>query len=278
MMKSYPNCVQIETINNCNARCWFCPLKDLPKRAKMSSKDFHYIIDQLIDNPPNIIYPFLNGEPFLDNRMIKFLKKINDKLPNTEIIIFSNGSLLDESLSKQLLDIVNLRQLWFSLNGIDEDYDKIMGLEYSNTKDNVLKFLKLRDDSTNNVEVNISFVGRNFQDQVKIFEYWTKHHIRLPVTIIFSPIKNYAGLISNHPDTDRRLNYPCTRVFDYLTILANGETALCCMDPKGQVSFGNILDKSIEDIWNSEKRQYYYNMHKTRRWNELDLCKDCTGA
>jgi radical SAM protein with 4Fe4S-binding SPASM domain len=278
-MKLYPTRVQIETINYCNASCWFCPIKDLKRdRMKMSSSTFSNIIDQLTNHPPEIVYPFLNGEPFLDNRMITFLQEINEKLPHTEIIIFTNGSLLNESLSKQLLKIYNLHQIWFSLNGINEDYKHIMGLEYSNTEANIQTFLKLRDSVAHPEIVNISVVGKTLEETRKIYDKLRNYPIKFPVKILSSRVKNFAGLILNHPDTSIRIDSPCARIRDYLTILANGDTALCCMDPEGKINFGNILDMSIEDIWNSEKRLHYLNMHNEHRWKELELCKDCTGA
>ncbi len=59
----HPKCVHIETLNYCNASCWFCPVKDLKrKKMKMSSSTFSKIIDQLTNYPPEIIYPFLTRE------------------------------------------------------------------------------------------------------------------------------------------------------------------------------------------------------------------------
>lgn len=278
-MMLHPKHVQIETLNYCNASCWFCPVKDLKrKKMKMSSSTFSKIIDQFTNYPPEIIYPFLNGEPFLDSRMIEFLQEINEKLPDTKIIIFTNGSLLDESISIQLLKIHNLLQIWFSLNGMDNDYKQIMGLEYNKTENNIKTFLKLRDDLAYSVEINISFIGRTLEDSRKIYDKWKNYQVKLPVSLFFSPVKNFAGMISGHPDTNRRISQPCGRIFDYFNILANGDTALCCMDPEGQVNFGNVLDMPIDDIWNSEKRLHFLDMHNKYMWNELELCKDCTGA
>jgi radical SAM protein with 4Fe4S-binding SPASM domain len=153
-----------------------------------------------------------------------------------------------------------------------------MGLNYSNTENNIKSLLKLRDELAYPQEVNISFVGKTSEDATKICNQWKNHHVRLPVSLFFTPIKNFAGLISGHTDTNRRISSPCARIYDYLTILANGDTALCCMDSEGQVNFGNVLDMSIEDIWNSENRLHYVNMHNEHRWKEVELCKDCTGA
>lgn len=122
--------------------------------------------------------------------------------------------------------------------------------------------------------INISFVGRTSEYSREIYDKWKNYQAKLPVSLFFSLVKNFAGIISGYPDTNRRINQPCTRIFDYFNILANGDTAFCC----GQINFGNILNTSVEDIWNSEKRLHYLNMHKNRMWKELKLCKDCTGA
>ncbi len=278
-MTEYPKYVQIETINYCNARCWFCPtganLLNRPRQT-MSEIGFTSIINQLSQLPehPKAIYPFLNGEPFLDPFMLEFLQTINHKLPNTHIILFTNASLLTKTLSSELLSqIKNIQDIWFSVNTLRADYNKTTGLNYNTLIQNISDFLTVRSKLRYPVNITYSFVGQeSHYDQ--IIEEWEGMRGR----IFFTGIKNFAGTITDHPDTERRIPSPCLRIQNYLTILSNGDTALCCMDANGQVSFGNVLKTPILDIWNNPLRLHYIDKHSKHEWNKLPLCKQCTGA
>jgi hypothetical protein len=50
------------------------------------------------------------------------------------------------------------------------------------------------------------------------------------------------------------------------------------MDAEGKVNFGNVLNTSIEEIWNSKYRSYYIEAHYKHMWNVIELCKNCTGS
>lgn len=279
VMIEHPRCVQIETHNFCNARCWFCPVSKMKReRGRMSMELFDSILEQLVEHPPKIIYPFLNGEPFLDTRMPTFLKRIGKKLPNSKVIIFTNGSLLNKRISKWLLkNCKNLSEMWFSINAKPEKYKETMGLNWEVTQRNIKNFLRLRRQfNREDCKVVWSFVGANPADILT----WIARSkgVYNDVQLFFSPVKNWAGDVTNHPDTTRRIISPCLRVFDYLTILWDGRVCLCCMDVEGRVVFGDLNKQTIEEVWNSELAKHYRLLHSNHEWWKLPLCKDCTGA
>lgn len=102
--------VEIETITACNLRCSYCPNskfdRSLIKNSKvMKKKLFYQLIDQLSElRFEGKIYPHFYGEPLLDKRLPFLVKYIKKKLPNTKVIIYSNGELLTTNLYKILVE------------------------------------------------------------------------------------------------------------------------------------------------------------------------------
>lgn len=52
---------------------------------------------------------------------------------------------------------------------------------------------------------------------------------------------------------NRNINSPCQRPRQYLSIQYNGEMALCCDDLLHDFDLGNAFEKSLEELWWSEK-------------------------
>ena len=71
------------------------------------------------------------------------------------------------------------------------------------------------------------------------------------------------------------LNRPC-KVTDLLLIRYDGEVALCCEDDKCSFNLGNAFEKSLKDIWWSEKHINIVNdLQKSGGRRKFKLCKNC---
>jgi len=90
--------IEIETINQCNNTCPFCPVnrKIDPRPLKIMEYDlFTSIIKQLRDlDYSGTIRLFSNNEPLLDSRIIDFCRLTKENLPNAFLSLFTNGILL----------------------------------------------------------------------------------------------------------------------------------------------------------------------------------------
>lgn len=90
--------VEIETINRCNGECSFCPVNrhsDPRPFKRMSEELFHRIIDELagLDYSGSISL-HSNNEPFIDNRIVDFMKYAKENLPKAHLFVYTNGTLL----------------------------------------------------------------------------------------------------------------------------------------------------------------------------------------
>jgi 2-iminoacetate synthase ThiH len=78
--------VEIETVNRCNATCPFCGVNknnDPRPFAKMKDETFRKIIDNLVKlNYDGTVFYHSNNEPFIDARIIDFIKYSTAALKN----------------------------------------------------------------------------------------------------------------------------------------------------------------------------------------------------
>ena len=97
--------VFIETTNECNRRCYYCPIskdKDY-KPMRMKTELFHRIIDELHDTNISRIVLANYGEPLLDDRLEEFIRYIKERM-DVEIKIFSNGDFLTQERLQSLIN------------------------------------------------------------------------------------------------------------------------------------------------------------------------------
>jgi len=101
--------VYIDTITACNRRCYYCPNskfdRGLMKNVKkMDTALFYKIIDELaVLKWKGEISPNFYGEPLLDGRLTDLIKYARNKLPDSVIVLFTNGDFLTVDLYNELV-------------------------------------------------------------------------------------------------------------------------------------------------------------------------------
>ena len=238
--------VEIETVNRCNGTCPFCPVNvNQPQRpyAKMSEELFRKIIDDLAGmNYANGIALFSNNEPFLDERIIDFHRYANEKLPRAIFHLYTNGSLLTFEKFIALMPYLDLLI-------IDNYNDK----KEINTPELRRIYDYLQTDEEMSRRVNFCFRLQN--------EVLTSRGGQAP---------NKQG------NSDRRaLNVVCALPFRQLIIRPTGEISLCCNDPLGKYTLGNLNTQTISEVWNSEQYRAIRMDMMTNARKNLMLCCDC---
>jgi radical SAM protein with 4Fe4S-binding SPASM domain len=255
-------CIQLETTNHCNAKCKFCPHYKFTEKGFMTDELYDKILDEA-KRLPNLaeIIPMLTGEPFLDKKFIPRLKKLREMFPNIAIEVYTNGSLLKDEIIQQLKDIPSVRYS-VSLNGLNPETRKtIMGLD--DYWDVVFAFKTMERLGIKYRATMVAYPELSREEM--------KGFIESGGTVI--QYQSWAG--TQYPYERRRWT-SCARAINGMTIRYNGDVVLCCFDPFGEVTFGNLNNETIEEIWQSDKHQEYALAHKQGRGNELLKCEQCT--
>lgn len=236
------NHVEIETYNRCNGSCDFCPVSKLrDKRPEIFMREtlFYNIIDQLHDmDYSGRLSLFSNNEPFLDERIISFQAYARKKLPHARMQLLTNGTLLSlekfQSIIEYLDDLV-----------IDNYNEKL---------------------ELNKTSAVIKGYCENHRELIK------------KVTIV---IRNPREILTSRggdaPNRSNMQSYPdaaCCLPFRQLIIRPDGNISLCCNDPLGSITMGDLTKASIMEVWNSNAlHEFRCKLIEGRK--NIDHCKFC---
>ena len=264
-----PYQIYIDPSNLCNFKCNFCPtgntklMKNIQRPAGMMKMNtFKKFIDDLklmvkkYKKKPSMIALFKDGEPLLNPNLPDMIRLINESNLSEKQHITSNGSLLNNFLSKKLIES-GLNEIRFSIYGVDDDSYKTnvnKNIEYEKVKKNISEFWS----------VNKSY-GYPVKVICKIMDIYSKKQIE-KFKNQFSDICNTLIIEKFHKWSDsenwdikgkqKRIDHMekdfiCAQPFSRLTVLFNGDVTPCCVDWSHKLVVGNINSESLDHIWNS---------------------------
>ena len=213
--------IEIETINRCNGLCEFCPVSVQNEKRiykEMEWSLFTKIIDELAEmNYQGRLALFSNNEPFLDKTIIEKHKYAREKVQNARIHLYTNGVLL--SIEK--------------LEAILPYLDELVIDNYNQD----LKLIKSCE---------------------KIVEYSKQHpEIVDKVTIVLrKPKEILTSRGGDAPNRKEMVSYPddrCLLPFKQMIIRPDGKVSLCCNDPLGKNTLGDLTKEKLTEIWYGNK-------------------------
>ena len=234
--------IEIETYNRCNGSCSFCPVskrKDVRPEMKMSEELFKKIIDDLSRlEYTGELCTFSNNEPFLDERIIEFNKYAREKLPYARMHLYTNGTLL--TIDKFVEIMKYLDEL------VIDNYQQ------------ELKMIKPVKEIYDYVENNNEYKGK-----VSIV-------LRKPIEILTSR----GGDAPNRKDIKSFPMNSCALPFEQMVIRPDGKVSLCCNDPLGKITLGDLNNQSLSEVWYGEEYSKIRKKIVEGRGN-IEHCKNC---
>lgn len=231
--------VEIEINHDCNRSCAYCPNSRMERKAKgrMSRELFLRIMTQLRDlsYAGRISYHFYN-EPLLCPDLDHFVSQTREFLPNSLIEIYTNGTLLDQKRLDTLLGL-----------GVN----KFTVTQHHGLKD--FPFARLYENLPVETQEKIKF-----QDYREIY------------------LTNRGGLLKvGYKKQTPPLNLPCLIPSALLVITVNGNVIPCFEDYEEKLVMGNIQERDLIDIWNSEQYVHFREDLKRRQRQNHPVCRGC---
>lgn len=263
-----PRYIQIESIIGCDAKCPFCPQKNIDRKpVVMPESTWKKIVDDT--RGLGITYrPFLQNEALIDKRLaaiISFIKK--DVTARVELN--TNGHLLDEKKSGELLE-AGLDMVRFSIDAFSEEtYQQCrVGLSYTRVVDNINNFIRIVSDNGYNVgtEVRMIDMDINKHEQHDFLEYWNGRADRALIV----PIYNWPW-----DEGVEMVRKPCLKMREEMFFYSDGRAVLCCWDIAGRGVIGNVTKESVIDIWNGETRNRFAEYLSRGERDKINLCSRC---
>jgi len=283
--------ISIETGAACNRRCAFCPQAVEPRADEwMPEEMFYEIIRQLkaLRYKQRITLNSYN-EPTRDTRLEKFISHIREELPRTHILINTNGDYLKgpEDIAKYFKAGLNAMQIniYSSADGTGDRKRIDKGIEKAQKRYEVIKSYV---DSLEWLDQNGSIYlhGGRHGKVCQVMPKWdlqpedvADHANTAPAikhgTSVRNHISNRAGSIPQFvSELSEPLEKMCVRPFRAFMINWRGDAYICCNDYYGDAVFGNVMEKSIEQLFN-DPRYHAYRIKLQNKDRNILLCDKC---
>lgn len=283
------NCsqVEVETTNQCNAKCIHCPsTRRLDSALFMSPDTFKKVIEvynryysEAEERKPKFLFAG-GGEPLLNKNLESYINLCTQNGYPSEII--TNGQLLTRKRVEGLVKS-GLNQINVSVHAITkEDYKAALDLDFDITLNNVLGVRDyLRDNNITETKLliisNELSVVKSTSEEIQRF--WEEKQIDFAGS---KPIWNRAG---NLKDFDKVLldeNHHTLPNFELPawclvpkyqdTIGTNGDFLKCGCDFFGPAEiYGNVCSDELTEVY-----QRYENVLENGK--QLDSCINCVKA
>jgi len=232
--RDLPVAVEIETDWQCNRHCWYC--SRLNQGATMTEELFHKIIFDLKTwGFKGRICLHGTNEPLLDKRICEFIGFIKVNLPESPIVIYSNGDLLTNETMSQLV-AAGMDKIMVSIHQPTPDKE-LFRLTQIAAEYPIMKLMDYRDGYRNDA-------------------LWNKGNEVLAKKI--GEIKKYSRCY---------LIYNCV-------VSSNGNVLLCCQDGLRENVMGNLNINSVQEIWESSEFKNVRQQVSQGKFN-LPICKCC---
>jgi len=285
-----PLALQVETVNICNNDCIICPYSSQTRTKQTMSVDlFEKVISDYAEIGGGVLgLTPMTGELFLD----KFLQSrlaIARAAGIGPLSAITNGSMVYRLSDDDLSEIVGyLDRLTISVYGFDAHEYMIMTRKphYDRMLDGIVRLLSV--GGTGKVSLAFRHLKKRTPDEMAEWLGGIANRAGVdPAAIRYSWTFSYANW--SFFDVSRPLPYEarwapiptnknqCALPIVSSQVLADGTVSFCaCMDfdANSSLVLGNIAERSLADMLNSEK------LHKLMNWAENgvpEFCKSCSA-
>lgn len=279
--ENFPKVILIDTVSYCNLECSMCVHKEMTrKKGAMTWEVFRKIIDEIAEVDKNVrVWMVFFGEALiLKNRkpsifdMIAYAKSKG----LMDIVLNSNGNLLDEEVSKKLIES-GLDAIYFGIDAATpESYSKIrVGGDYYKTVNNIKSLVQLKKvDMMKKPEIYVQFVEMelNKYEKEDFINFWKDESVIVKIR----PKVSWAGSI-DAPNLifDNKDRWPCHWAMQTMSITDTGKVVTCAVDLDAKFIAGDVSVQSLKEVWNGKLKELR-ELHKNRKFEELpELCANC---
>jgi len=274
----FPLVMMFETSALCNIKCIMCPRKVITRSlaGNMSFDMFRKVLDQCAEHDPIVpcqITLHYSGEPLLNPelpRMIKYAKDVGIPF----VRFNTNGVLLTERISRRLIDS-GLDKMTVALEATKEIHNKTrLGSNYELVSENILRFMELKKQlSASKPALWIQMLTSNFTTEQDII-YGIKKWEDIVDYVEVTSIATIGGQV---PDMGTIIDRTeCDDIWILMGILWNGDVTVCCVDHDAQLKMGNVLESTVQEIWDKPEHDRLRELHKREDFSRLpQLCRNC---
>ncbi len=271
------NMIAIETASLCNRHCVFCPNHTTARPDELMPMEMiERIISQLEEiNYAGCITWYLYNEPLRDKRLLDIIRSVDARLPRTCQSINTNGDYLKRPEQLKALFDAGLRQVVINVysaqDGVGTPTQQARGI--AQAKERADRFEGwIRDLGLEPKGSMYTHVPRGSRYAKVERKYGLQEGSK---KIGSFEMQNRSGNIKHfQAELEEPLPKMCVRPFRFLNVNWKGDVILCCNDYHADIKFGNVMEESLVDIWNSE-RFNAYRVALLNKDRDIAFCRGC---
>jgi len=275
----FPKSILIDTTSFCNLRCSMCGHRTMMrKRGVMDFALYKKIIDEVAQvNKNTRVWMIFFGEALLLKKTLLFpMISYAKEKGLTDVVLNSNGNLLDEEASKRLIKS-GLDAIYVGIDAASKKtYDQLrIGGDFNQVVKNVIRLTEIkRELKSEKPLVFVQFVEmkENQDEKQEFIDFWKRY----PVTVKIRPMVSWAGIV-NAPNLklDNKERWPCYWVMQSMAINNEGKAVLCAVDVDSRFIAGDVSKDSLAAVWMGNLKTIR-RLHEEGKYDMLpELCKNC---
>lgn len=283
--------INLEFSSACNLRCKFCALDHNKPKVYMSLEVLDKVFRDLLhdDRFSNVTTINLHngGETLMHPHRLRLFQRIaafkglfglkGKAFPR--IVLLTNGMLLRENLSREILKMHVVDEVGFSLDGGSPEAfeDMRVNAKWEKFARNVEDFVDLRNEIAPEVQTfGVCIVPRPHSLSDAWMDPRFQRIARELDSVEFRRLHDWGGKVEI--DGKAEVNKKgCDLLVKQLVVLPTGDVTICCNDLNAEGVVGNVLDQPLYEIYKSQKRLEYLHLMKNSRKDEIDLCRECVS-
>lgn len=262
--------IDLEVTSRCNAVCGFCPRDAMPdKKTHVSLETVTSLAENLRHGPQKQVVLCGIGESLMHPQIVSIVDTLNKA--GAFVAMTTNGALLTEELFRKLIH-AGLRSINFSVNAASAGvHQQVMGMKnYDKVIANIHTALRVREELFPQMRVHVSCVicEENEHEVDTFVRQWRDTAV---TQVWLHPVNNRAGLLGlniksvhighfftryagdpkvvvdvfrDHEEKE----HLCKIAKGLAFISSDGNMRLCAMDYQRVTSYGNINEKSLQQL------------------------------
>jgi len=285
-----PLSLHVFPIHRCNFRCTYC-LHSLPgetlqsmgfKKEILPFSVFQRAIDDMrtFSKPLKSLIFAGHGEPLLHPDIARMVAYAKEKQVAERVEIVTNGSLLTNDLSDDLIS-AGLDRLRISVQGVNADiYHMVAGVKIDLNQ--YISNIRYFYENKNNTDVYIKIIDmalKSDEDEKRFYQLFKSVSDTAAIEYTI-PFVNEIDLSEKTPLKRAKQGHMpqevqiCPMPFYQMVLLPSGNITGCCA-VKPPVVYGSVENASLKDMWENNIRSDFIFTQLTNRWKN-SVCRECS--
>lgn len=292
----FPFSMYIETTNQCNFRCRYCPMSrmDYAKIAGgfkiMGLPEFEKICQNIKSGGRlKVLRFYFMGEPLLNPRLPEMIKKACQMKLADRTELTTNGVLLNEKKSKEFVDS-GLDYFRISVSSVEQrrhGHITQSKVQIEQIYNNIKQFRQIRDKTKSKKPfIYVKMLDSLDEEENSKF---LKMYKGIADEVVIEKLMNWdnydeynflEAAFKGKKIPDSKKLYPhhksvCPFPFYNLMINVNGDVTACCVDWNKATRVGNVFEEPLKSIWNGNKMRDLRCLHILRKRDLNPSCRNC---